>query len=194
MPLTGNQLIRSTHRLKVEQPEATGESDALLIERLRDGDRSALDPLFRRHAPALVSLAARITGSIDDGKDVVQDVFVRLPATVDGYRERGDAVAWLRGVTSLSAINARRKTARRRESTVDALEMLGKHADIATALDLSNAVDALPVRLRDVFLLKVVGGYSHQEIATLLGIRSVTSEVRLFRAVRQLRTLLAERP
>lgn len=174
--------------------EAYIDADAALIRRLQRGDQSALDPLFRRHAPKLVALAARITGSVDDGKDVVQDVFAKLALTAHSYREQGAAEAWLRGVTSRTALNARRSTTRRRETAEDALATLRDRADFATALDLSNAVDSLALPLRDVFLLKVVAGHSHQEIAELLRIKAGTSEVRLFRAIRQLRTLLSERP
>lgn len=194
MPTTRETPIRSAQRPTIEPRANAVDPDVSLILRLRDGDQSALDPLFRRHAPKLVALAARITGSVEDGKDVVQEVFVRLSHTAIGFREPGDVVAWLRGVTSKSALNARRRTTRRRESTVDALATLRDRADIASALDLSNALESLPLPLRDVFLLKVVAGYSHQEIAVLLHIRSGTSEVRLFRALRQLRTLLSERP
>ncbi len=194
VPLTDQPLIRAVP-LFATAPSADGaESDLSLIQRLKRGDQTALDPLFRRHAPALVSLAARITGSVDDGKDVVQDVFERLAITAVGYREQAEAAAWLRGVTSKSALNARRRRSRRRETTEIALDIVRDRADIAGALDLSNAVDTLALPLRDVFLLKVVAGYSHQEVAELLGIRSGTSEVRLFRAIRQLRTLLSERP
>jgi RNA polymerase sigma-70 factor, ECF subfamily len=192
VPLTREPPIRSVLRPASEPVVAAGEPDVSLIRRLRDGDQSALDPLFRRHAPSLVALAARITGSVEDGKDVVQDVFVRLPVTAKGFREQGEAAAWLRGVTTKSALNARRRTSRRRESTETALDTLRDRADVASALDLSNAVEALPPPLRDVFLLKVVAGYSHQEVAELLDIKSGTSEVRLFRAIRQLRTLLAD--
>ena len=192
VPLIREPPIQSVLRPASEPVVAAGESDAVLIRRLRDGDQTALDPLFRRHAPSLVALAARITGSVEDGKDVVQDVFVRLPVTAKGFREQGEAAAWLRGVTSKSALNARRRTSRRREFAESALDTLRDRADIASALDLSNAVEALPVPLRDVFLLKVVAGYSHQEVAELLDIKSGTSEVRLFRAIRQLRTLLAD--
>jgi RNA polymerase sigma-70 factor (ECF subfamily) len=53
-----------------------------------------------------------------------------------------------------------------------------------------DALGRLSEEQRIVFLLKVVEGYTHEEIARQLGIRRGTSEVRLFRAIRQLRELL----
>jgi RNA polymerase sigma-70 factor (ECF subfamily) len=58
---------------------------------------------------------------------------------------------------------------------------------------IATALLALPDDLRVVFMLRDVEGYSHSEIAALLGIRSGTAEVRLHRARRKLRALLGDR-
>ncbi len=78
VPLTHESLIRAVPRLTTEPSAGDPEPDVSLIQRLQSGDESALEPLFRRHAPMLVALAARITGSVEDGRDVVQDVFAGL--------------------------------------------------------------------------------------------------------------------
>ena len=52
---------------------------------------------------------------------------------------------------------------------------------------------ALPDDLRVVFMLRDIEGYTHAEIAALLGIRTGTAEVRLHRARRKLRALLGDR-
>jgi RNA polymerase sigma-70 factor, ECF subfamily len=57
-------------------------------------------------------------------------------------------------------------------------------------LALADAVGSLPRDLRAVFVLKEIEGYSHDEIASLLGITPGNSEVRLFRARRRLRAQL----
>ena len=55
-----------------------------------------------------------------------------------------------------------------------------------------RAVEALPDSLRTVVVLKIVEGYSHQEIGELLGISRGASEVRLSRALERLRRNLGE--
>jgi RNA polymerase sigma factor (sigma-70 family) len=57
----------------------------------------------------------------------------------------------------------------------------------------ADALNRLSPPLRAVFVLKMVEGRTHAEIATLLGISTGTSEVRLSRAVAQLRSLLGDR-
>jgi RNA polymerase sigma-70 factor (ECF subfamily) len=170
------------------------ESDVSLAARLRAGEPAALDELFRRHAPGLLRLAAALTGADADGEDVVQDVFVGLPLALRGYEERGAFAAWLRGITARTALAARRRAARRRETALDAGgDRATRAAEPGERLALRDAVRRLPDDQRAVFVLKMVEGYSHAEIAELLGIRSGTSEVRLF-TVRRLRSLLSETP
>jgi RNA polymerase sigma-70 factor (ECF subfamily) len=57
---------------------------------------------------------------------------------------------------------------------------------------LQQAILELPETLRDVLVLKLVEGYSHEEIASLLSISAGASEVRLVRALKRLRQLLRE--
>lgn len=167
------------------------ESDAALVVRLRDGDPTALDALFRRYAKELLRLAAGLMPRHSDAEDVVQDVFVGLRLALRTYDERGAFRAWLRGVTVRTALAARRRAGGRRETPLD-WTMRGEAHDPTTPVALRDAVTSLPEPLRDVFILKMVEGYSHAEIGALLGIRAGTSEVRLFRAVRVLRALLSE--
>jgi len=60
-------------------------------------------------------------------------------------------------------------------------------------IELQAAVNALPGALRTVLVLKEMEGYSHAEIAALLGISAVTSRVRLYRAMRSVRERLEDR-
>lgn len=172
-------------------PLPPDETDAALVRALQGGDRAALDALFRRYAAELLRLASGLTSSRADAEDVVQDVFVGLSVALRRYEDRGMFRAWLRAVTVRTALLARRRNANRRQATLDDVHP-DATGDPHAALALREALVRLPQPLRDVFVLKVSEGYSHAEIAELLGIRSGTSEVRLFRAVRRLRDLLSD--
>lgn len=91
-----------------------------------------------------------------------------------------------------SALAARRQSGARREGPLDDVTGPALIHDPSTPVALRDAISQLPAALRDVFVLKMVEGYSHAEISALLGISSNASEVRLFRAVRRLRHLLSE--
>lgn len=166
-------------------------TEAELASAAAAGDRDALGELYRRHAGRLTLLAGRLLRSGPDAEDVVQDLFVALPAALAGYRDEGRLGAWLSRVTANLALKRLRSGQRRREDALPAGadEPAQPHAD-PEQLSVFRAVDALPDTLRVVVLLKFVEGFSHAEIAELLGIGRGTSEVRLFRAIRQLRTTL----
>jgi RNA polymerase sigma-70 factor (ECF subfamily) len=165
-------------------------TDAVLVARVRDGSTDALGSIYERYAAMLYRLAVRLLGAVDDAEDLVQDLFVGLPEALRRYEERGRLEAWLRLVATrmaLMLLRARRWTT---ESPVG-LSAPGQSEDrLATRITLERAIAQLSDPLRVVFVLKEVEGYSHAEIAKLLGIRPGTSEVRLHRAIRTLRATL----
>ena len=70
------------------------------------------------------------------------------------------------------------------------MERPGDEGSIGAALDLEQAIAALPERARMVFVLHDVEGYQHGEIATMTGVADGTSKAQLFRARRLLREAL----
>ena len=171
----------------------TPPSDGELAARLGQGDDGAFDALYERHATPLLRLALRLLGSEDEAEDVVQDVFIGLPLALRHYDERGSFAAWLKLVTVRTALMRRRSRERRRETPIDAHSAMNHSTAPEPVLDriaLEVAIAALPDALRDVFVLYHIEQLSHAEIASALGIRRGTAEVRLYRAIRRLRTLL----
>jgi len=164
---------------------------AHLVEHARDGDPAALGTLYDAFGTGLFRLAYRLTGSREDAEDVVHDVFVGLPEALERYEERGRLGAWLRRVTARVALMRQRKWQRRRETALDdAAEVAARPVTTSEHVALRAAIDALPIALRNVLVLKELEGYSHAEVAELLGIGVVTSRVRLLRALRRVRRQL----
>ncbi len=163
--------------------------EAGLIAALRSGDESALGPLYERYAAVVYGAAHRITGSQADAEDVLQDVFVGLPEALRRYDERGRLASWLRGVAVRTALMKLRSRRRLREETLDSVEAIASAANAPSITDRITArlaIKALPDSLRVVFILKEVEGYSHAEIAEMLGVSSGASAARLLRAWRAL--------
>lgn len=156
------------------------------------GDVSLLRTLYDRHGQSVYRAAYRITGSHDDAEDVLQEVFIGLPEALRGFEGRGSLEGWLHRIATRAAL-AKLRTQRRRAETPlhEALPEPAQRSD--QSIDraaLQSALSRLPDRLRLVFVLREVDGYTHAEIAEILGIRPGTSEVRLHRAKDALRTLL----
>lgn len=166
-------------------------SDSMLVAAVRRGDEAAFRTLYRRHTPRLLSVALRIVGgAIDDAEDVVQEAWIAAATALAGFR--GDAAfrTWLTGI----AINRARVLLRKRGRWT---EMDGRTALMPIApsrtgerVDLERAIALLPAGYRTVIVLHDIEGYTHDEIAELLGVATGTSKAQLYHARRALRAML----
>ncbi len=162
----------------------------LLLGTHRGCERSAC-MLWAAHAPRLLAFARAIIGP-HDAEDVVQSVFCGLLVLPRArLREVRDVPAFLAATTRRTALNAiraaRRERARRERS---APPTPGPRTTVHDALP--GALDALPRRLREVVVLKHIGGLTFDQIAFALAIPRDTAASRYRAAVAALRGLLAE--
>ena len=142
-----------------------------LLAGARRGDRAVFANLFARYQRAAYNLALRVLGDVPAAEDVVQDVFLRLPVAVRGYRGDAPFGAWLRRMVSNACIDElRRRRWLDREAAVETL------AEPASARALPDAqADAwallrpLAPRARAVLILHVVAGYTHGELGAMFG-------------------------
>ena len=180
--------------LRLVPPESS-PNDPNELAALRRGDPQALERCYRAHAARLRATVLRLTASVEDADDVVQELFLHLPETVQQYAERGQWAGWLTTVAIRRALaHERRERGRRHE----ALQPDGDHAaptvdgDPVAGQRVMHALQQLSAPLRHVFVLRSVHEYTHPEIAATLNISTNASEVRMHRAVQQLRALLGD--
>jgi RNA polymerase sigma-70 factor (ECF subfamily) len=178
-------------RFAVADDPPAASPDAADLVALRHGDPTALADCYHRHAAPLLTLARRLTGSDADAEDVVHDVFVGLPEALARYEERGQFGAWLTRVTMRVALMRQRSERRYTdEAEPDLVAAPTLDHDPLVRDTLHRALVSLSPALRHVFVLRALYDHSHAEIAAVLGISVSASEVRLHRAVQQLRSLL----
>ncbi len=179
-------------------------SDAEDLEAIRAvlaGDREAFRRLVDRHARSILSLAYRMTGNAADAEDLTQESFFQAYARLRQFRPGARFHPWIYTI----ALNLCRSHLRRRaltrwlapapthegdrataeprgEAPDPEQELLGREAEQL----LRDAVQALPPKYREVFVLRQAQGLSYEEIAGLLNLPLGTVEARLFRARRRL--------
>lgn len=160
------------------------------IQLARTEDRDVIAALYEAYADLLFRVAFRLTGSWADSQDVAHEVFLGLPEALGTYEGRGTFEGWLVQLATRTALMKRR---RRREVPYESVSwsagQVAPHAAV-DRLALDEAIGVLPDEQRAVFVLKILEGYSHEEIAGMLGISNGASRGRLFRAIRTLRRLL----
>lgn len=148
-----------------------------LIQRVKRGERMALQQLFVAESGRLVAIAQRILRRRDLAEEVVQEIFVAVwhkAAQFDATR--GNARAWLTVMTRNRALNLLRNDARLEYHDGAALADLGdRQADALTAFDTLTERDALRTCLeqldepkRRAILLCYVTGLNHGEAAATM--------------------------
>jgi RNA polymerase sigma-70 factor (ECF subfamily) len=194
-------LFRATLTSRSSDLRSIADED--LMAMVRGGEVRAFDVIFDRHAGAAYSLAYRMCGRQAMAEDVVQEAFVSLWRSGARYdRARGSVRSWVLSVVHNRAIDAFRKEAAnsardvRDEGLAERLE-----DDVRTdreaerrddARQVRTALDELPTEQRQVIELAYFGGFTHTEIADMLGLPAGTVKGRMRLGLSKLRVSLAE--
>jgi len=167
--------------------------DELVVARARKGDAAALEALYRAFEGPVYTLARRLTGTRHDAEDVLQETFLELVRSVGRFRGDGSFAGWVRKVAASKALQRLRKQASR-PAEAALSEELADDVEAVTAaerVDLRAAVEGLSPTARSVLWLHDVEGYSHEEIAAMVGKTPSFSKSQLARAHARLRVILA---
>lgn len=155
------------------------------------GDVDAFGRLYRAHAERIHRLARRLVGD-DAADEATQDVFVRAWTKLGSFRGDAQFATWLHRL-AINVLIRRAQSARRREyrDTELAPRLQARSTtDPHILLDLDAALASIGDGFRQVVVLHDMEGYSHEEIAALLGIGVGASRMRLCRARLALRAFM----
>ena len=155
------------------------------------GDEAVVRRAFERFSPMVYGIARQITKSHADAEDVLQDVFIGLPDALQSF-DGDDFTGWLKVVVARRAMMLVRAERRRRRYTLEVVGPGSVEKRVLSGMAVRGALREIDPLLRAVFVLRVVEGYSHDEIAAMMEITPNLSRVRLFRARSALRELLVE--
>src|SRR5262245_49063996 len=151
---------------------------------------------YAEHRPLLFSIAYRMTGSVSDAEDIVQEAFARLTQALRAGTQVSEPKAYLARTATRLALNHLRSARLHRESYLGTwlpepvLTGPGpeEHAEMADSLSMAFLVvlESLSPAERAVFLLHEVFGYSHQEVAEIVGKSEANTRQILARARRHI--------
>ena len=172
--------------------------DIQLIKSCTKGDRAAQRVLYDRLAPRMFPVCIRYVGDRTLAEDILQDGFVTLFTKLDNYKGDGSFEGWARRIFVTTALMClRKKDALKMSDDLEVAkglktEVTGQIANIGYK-ELMEMVMSLPTGFRTVFNMYAVEGYSHKEIADILGISEVTSRTQYSRARAILQSKIKER-
>jgi RNA polymerase sigma-70 factor, ECF subfamily len=167
-------------------------ADEELMQRVAANDADAFEIVFERHVDAAFALAYRMCGRRSLAEEIAQEAFISLWRSGGRYdRTRGSVRTWALGIVHNRTVDALRRDGaheRRRISDEGIAERLeapdqtdAQAIEKATSDEIHGALGALPSEQRRVIELAYFGGFTHVEIASMLGapVGTVKSRMRL---------------
>lgn len=175
---------------------SAGVLDDVAIERAKTGDLAALERVYRAYEGLVYSLARRICRTEEDAEDVLQETFLEVCRSIRRFRGAGPGslTAWVKRVAASKALmRIRRQKYRDADELAEDGAMVGRRApDVGLQLDLESALARLPETSKAVVWLHDVEGYTHEDIAEIMGRTVSFSKSQLARAHARLRGWLGE--
>lgn len=192
--------MRSTERKSInsEGKRGSGTADAALVQRVKQGDRSAFDLLVVKYQHKILNLIMRYVKDPSEALDVAQEAFLKAYRAMPSFRGDSAFYTWLYRIAINTAKN-HLVAARRRPMNLefevtesenfepfamlrdgDTPERLALTDEIGEAIN--KAVDDLPDELRTAILLREIEGMSYEQIAEAMECPVGTVRSRIFRA------------
>jgi RNA polymerase sigma factor (sigma-70 family) len=168
-------------------PESNHNIDETdLIKGCIGGDRRMQEALYNRFSPRMYAVCLRYAGNAEEAEDILQEGFIKIFKKLDTFRSEGSFEGWIRRIFVNTAIeHFRRKrylqtVSEKEENTIEGKDI--SVLDKLAAKDILALIKELSPGYRTVFNMYVVEGYTHKEIADMLGISEGTSKSQLSRA------------
>ena len=174
-----------------------GNGEQRLVKRLQEGDKTAAREFYSLYADNLAGICMRYIADEEDLKDVFQNAFAHIFSHIAEFKYRGEGslLAWAkRIVVNESLVFLRKKV--HFEELQENYDLVDESEDSDLSISgippdvIRKMLSRLPTGYRTVLNLYVLEGKSHQEIASLLGIRRDTSASQLHKAKKMLAKMI----
>ncbi len=169
--------------------------DDIAIQQAKAGDINALEGVYRAYHGTVYGMARRICRSAEDAEDVFQETFLEVCRSMVSFRGAGPGslTAWIKRIAASKALmKIRRAKYRDTDELFEDSAPATKSGDVSLRIDLESVLQRLSDTSRAVVWLHDVEGYTHEDIAELMGKSVSFSKSQLSRAHARLRKWLGE--
>jgi len=153
-----------------------------------EGDRRALDLLYRRWHPKLLKQAYRLMGNPDEARDVMQETALVIARDIHRLRDPARFSAWAYTILRRRAADHIDRAMRNRKAAAEQIPPAANH-DTEAAMSLRQALSQLPDTERLMLTLFYLDGLKGTEMAAALGVPIGTVKSRLFKARAKLKDI-----
>ena len=175
-------------------------SDEVLISRIANGDRLAMQVLFARHHVRVYRFVLRLVRNEATAEDLISEVFLDVWRQAAKFEGRSAVSSWMLSIARFKALSALRRKPEYEldEETAEAIEDHSDDPEVTLAKKdkgalLREAMSALSVEHREVIDLVYYHEKSVEEVARIVDIPEATVKTRMFYARKKLSELLKER-
>lgn len=168
-----------------------------LVKECISGNAIAHKKFYDLFAKKMMGVCLRYCSNYDEAQDVLQDGFIKVFSKLPKFVNKGSLEGWVRRIIVNTALDQYRKNKKfQKDVEIDAvgfkLEKEEFIVETITADYLLKIVQTIPEGYRMVFNLFAIEGYSHKEIASMLGVTESTSKSQYSRAKKMLRKLVID--
>ncbi|WP_317195497.1 RNA polymerase sigma factor [Rufibacter psychrotolerans] len=174
-----------------------GTESIEVVELLRGclrNDREAQRKLYQRFYGYAMSVCVRYSADVEEAREVLNDGFMKVFTRLAQYDPNKPFKGWIRRIMINTALdNYRHNLKHYHAADLDTSPPVAATADVVSDLNyeyLMGLIQQLSPAYRTVFNLYVIDGYTHEEIAGMLGISPGTSKSNLSKARANLREVL----
>jgi RNA polymerase sigma-70 factor, ECF subfamily len=174
-------------------------SDEVLIGRIANGDRLAMQVLFARHHVRVYRFVLRLVRNEATAEDLISEVFLDIWRQAGRFEGRSAPSTWMLSIARFKALSALRKRTEEEldDETADAIEDRADDPEVSLAkkdkaVALRQCLSRLSAEHREVIDLVYYHEKSVEEVAGIVGIPEATVKTRMFYARRKLSELLKE--
>ena len=171
------------------------KNETQLLKKAMQNNREAQRVLYELHAPKMLSVCRYYISDLQHAEDVMLNGFVKVFAKLKDFKSEGSFEGWVRRIMIRESISFLRQKKQLNFYT-DEIEVYDEQTnDITIEMgveEIQLLIDNLPEGYRMVFVMYVIEGYKHNEIAELLNITEGTSKSQLFKARQMLQQKIKE--
>ncbi len=194
-----------------ETENAAAAVKALVAEHRLDEARDRYGDIVARHQRRASRIALHYLRDSADADEAVQDAFVKAFTHIDSYKDEWPFEVWFTRILINGCLDRLKARRRRERWVVPMIDPATGDRDVSALMpsrDMSpedavllnerrrrlwTSLAKLPERQRTIFMLSHYEGYSSKEVSGMTGLNESTVRVHLFRAIRKLRGLLAQK-
>ena len=191
----GRRLLEKTNDISKKKDAKMSPSDEELIARFQDGDVYAFEQIVHRYKNPLINFVYHYLGDRIDAEDVIQETFLRVFKNKHLYKNIAKFSTWIYTIASNLAKTELRRRRRRRMLSLTQMGYEDRDYDLPDVMlsperivggemkeqMIRKEIDSLPVKFREVVILRDVQEFSYEEISRILNIPIGTVKSRVNR-------------